>query len=67
MVFGDVDTLGFVTLYVRMNAAPPSPGSSAGRLKACSNDGGCELFENLLWHVVVDAEFYKRPFDAAQG
>lgn len=68
--FGNVDNLGFETLYVCMNGTVGgsySPGYQAGRLKAMANDSSLELYETIFTHVIVDAEFYKRPFDQQQG
>lgn len=56
--FGDNDSLGFKTVYVRMNGAPADPGSSSGRVKMQSYDMNLDLYEQLLAHVVADAEVY---------
>ena len=56
--FGDNDSLGFETVYVRMNIAPVDPGSSAGRLKLQSYDQQCDLYEILLTRIELDAEIY---------
>lgn len=54
--FGDNDSLGFSTLYVRMNSAPPSPGSATGRVTVQSYDNNPDILENILFHWIADAE-----------
>jgi len=56
--FGDNDSLGFKTVYVRMNAGAADPGSASGRLKMQSYDMNLDLYENLLCQATFDAEVY---------
>ena len=56
--FGDNDSLGFKTLYVRMNSAPVDPGSSLGRVKAEFFDNYVDQFEQLMFNAEFDASPY---------
>lgn len=56
--FGDVDGLGFSTLYVRMNGGLADPGSAAGRVTAQSYDQIVDTLEQLMAQAEFDAEIY---------